>query len=181
MSRLPSDTGKSAPVFKCSEKIEPSPEGHESAAEVADLRAAASFIRSTMLSTVYSGLIIFTRLSSKPASIRKWIPLVRIRRTAVAEHQAKNDVQTRLSQTYDLKGYEFEMSGVKRVCGRVVCRSNREPAAWIDLCAFLPKPDVSNAGLRADGYMRRSVRRSAGECCSTLRNGHDDRNITSPS
>ena len=80
-----------------------------------------------------------------------------------------------------LKGYEFEMSGVKRVCGRAVCRSKGEPAAWIDVRACLPKPDVSNAGLRADGYMRRSVGRSAGECCATLRNGHDDRDITSPS
>jgi hypothetical protein len=80
-----------------------------------------------------------------------------------------------------LKGYEFEMSGVKRVCGRAVCRSKGERAAWIDLWVFLPQPYESNAGLRADGYMRRSVRWSAGECCATPRNGHDDRDITCPS
>jgi hypothetical protein len=180
MSRLPSDAGKSAPAFKCSEKIEPSPEDHESAAGVEALRATASFIRSTILSTVYSGLIIFTRLSSKPASIRKWIRLAQIRRTAVAEHQAKNDVQTRLSQTYDFERLRIRDEWCQAYCGHGSCRSKGEPAAWIDVRACLPRPDVANAGLRADGYMRRSVGRSAGKCRATLRNGHDDWDITSP-
>lgn len=47
-----------------------------------------------------------------------------------------------------LKGYEFEMSGVKRVCGRAVCRSKGEPAAWIDVRARPPKAGRIKRGIK---------------------------------
>ncbi len=84
-------------------------------------------------------------------------------------------------QTYDFERLRIRDEWCQAYCGRAFCRSKREPAAWIDVRACLPKPDVANALLRADGYMRRGVRRSAGECRATLRNGHDDWDITSPS
>ena len=71
------------------------------------------------------------------------------------------------------------MSGVKRVAAGHFVVQKEGPHASIGVRAYHRQPDLANAGLRANGYMRRRIRRSAGECRATLGNGHNDGDIAS--